>query len=159
MNMNSSLSTVSFEQVTEMQICLESEIKYLTELSDILSQERVAIEENQADQLDSVRHTKELQLQQLADAAEKQSQLLQQAQCLENAAGLDQFIEKSPALYQSLLRDLRTDFKKQLQNCQDYNLSNGMILNLRLRNTQTLLQVLRGNTAGEGELYGKDGRL
>ena len=126
---------------------IEKGSELLATLCHLSDQEKNAIEQQSADQLQRVVADKRLALQALAENTDQRNQILREAGCSCDQLGIEQFFTSLPPSQTEPLRSAWGRMSATLQRAAELNRRNEQIVSRSQKNLEQLLAILRGQTA------------
>ncbi|MCL6414435.1 flagellar protein FlgN [Aestuariirhabdus sp. Z084] len=133
------------------------DIETVTNLKETLQQERLALENSDAESLEALLSDKTSQLNQINDNARRRSELLAALGFPNDRDGMQSFIATLPQEERTELSALWDNLETTLEECKEHNLINARVLQHTRGVVDRLLTIYRGSAAKSVSLYGEDG--
>ncbi|WP_164880868.1 flagella synthesis protein FlgN [Aestuariirhabdus litorea] len=143
-------------QRTILDLCLHDS-KTVTALHNLLTQERKALEERDAESLESLLGSKNSLINLLNESASKRTQLLAEQGFEHNREGMKRYIATLSPEQSEELSELWSELEEGLESCKELNLVNAKVLQHTRTAVDRLLTIYRGSAAKSVSLYGEDG--
>lgn len=144
-----------FEQ---MQHLLSADHADIVSLIRVLEQEKVALEKNDPDSLETIVNEKRALLAHLENSDQQRQALLSQAGYPHNKQGMMDFLNSEPTLHNAPLKTLWKQLEVSLKQCRRQNKINQLITQASHLYLKELIRRFRGLDCS-GEVYSKQGSV
>lgn len=142
---------------TALSSSMAQAIELLESLNVLLMAERTSLKDRDSLNIKNLLSQKTELLQQLDHNASARTQLLLDSGVEANDQGIMSYLESLPINTATTLRDQWQTLKEDLHSCKTANQINGTILHRSKTQTETLLNILRGQS-GDQKIYTNAGR-
>lgn len=137
---------------------LKRQTEHASALLELLNAENTALKTRDAAALNDIAAKKARQTLMLDQLASAQNNILKQAACTSDAAGLTQYIEHAAAGQRPALRQAAADLADVLVCCRKQNRINGNIIAANTHFVNTAINILRNTPPNAETTYDELGR-
>lgn len=146
---------MSAVSITQFATDIEAERDCVKAFLKILQQEQDILVSGEVDPLTDLAHQKIALVKQLAEFSDKRNLFLRSLTLSPDRQGMEAWLGKNPA--NSTIRAVWEELLTSGKTARQFNQTNGVLINTRLRHNQKALALLQ-SAAQSADLYGPDGQ-
>jgi flagella synthesis protein FlgN len=129
---------------------LQQEINWISQLTDLLSKEKIALTERRFEELEALAQQKESLAKQIEQSAGTRIELLEISSHKNNAKlGLQTFLSQCTTEETAQITQLNSQLSEKLVLCRELNSVNGQVIATNLNTRQELINILTGQSKAE----------